>query len=307
MERKKRMRLNSIMIMSACVLLLSGCASSRKPGFPRQSYDEKALIEEIEEKLDLPTKIISYYDSIAGPSTPDQKMSRRNEIITTKIALIDLNYNQFLACFSFNKQTIDTAADLSQLGINLATTIIDSSGPQSVLGAASAGIVGTRLSIDKNFFYEKTVPVLISAMNAQRKEALIPILEGLKLTAEEYSLSQALSDTDTYYFAGTFVGALQTLQKDSGKKEAVAEEQLYLIRKIEGSYIKDIPGEMMKAYAKLSEQNEANLKDWIAHDKELQEWLRKKNLTTMSLTFFYRADALSGIRKRAAKEMKLIE
>ena len=62
-------------------------------------------------------------------------------------------------------------------------------------------------------------------MNAERKKALIPILKGSGQTLEVYSFEQALSDMHIYYQAGTFLGALQAVQKDSGVKEGQADEE----------------------------------------------------------------------------------
>ena len=70
---------------------------------------------------------------------------------------------------------------------------------------------------------DETVPVLITAMNAARKEALLPILKGNGKTLAEYPFTEALSNLHLYYQAGTFIGALQEIQKDAGAKEITAD------------------------------------------------------------------------------------
>ena len=67
-------------------------------------------------------------------------------------------------------------------------------------------------------------------MNAQRKMALVPILIGMTNNTDTYPLTQALSDIDAYYFAGTFIGALQAIQADAGAKEKQAEVTITQIR-----------------------------------------------------------------------------
>lgn len=63
-------------------------------------------------------------------------------------------------------------------------------------------------------------------MNAQRKAVLVRILEGMKSNIEEYSFEQALADIYEYYQAGTFMGAVTTIQADSGAKEKEADVKL---------------------------------------------------------------------------------
>jgi len=105
-------------------------------------------------------------------------------------------------------------------GVGLATTVSAGAAAKAALGASSTGLGATRTSIDKNFFYEKTVPALITARNAQWKVALVPILEGTKRDTEGYPMALALSDLAEYYYAGTFTEALQAIEKDAGVKEA---------------------------------------------------------------------------------------
>ena len=197
----------------------------RKAGFPRQSYDEKKLIKQLEKEYP-PSLVDKYY---AATNEPDRR-AIRDKIINGRLSLMYLHYNQFVSQFSVTKQTLDTTADITELGLNLATTAVGGAATKTVLGAVSAGVTGSKLAIDKNFFFEKTVPVLVSSMNAQRKQALLPIMTGIGRSIDEYPLTQVLSDLDAYYFAGTFVGALQAMQADAGVKENKAETSISQIR-----------------------------------------------------------------------------
>jgi hypothetical protein len=67
-------------------------------------------------------------------------------------------------------------------------------------------------------------------MNAARKQALVPIVAGLRDDVAKYPLELALSDLHAYYFAGTFPGALQSIQAEAGKSEAKADVELNLLR-----------------------------------------------------------------------------
>lgn len=205
-------------------VVLSGCGT---PGFPRQSYNPKKQIQQLEDVFNKTDLIKEYY---APNATEPDKRNARNTMIDSRLALINLNYNQFIARFSVTKETIDFGTEVTQLGLNLATTAVGGAEAKTILAAVASGVTGAKLAVDKNFFFEKTVPVLVTTMNAQRKVALAPLLIGMTNDAATYSLSRALSDIDAYYLAGTFVGALQTIQAEAGAKDAKAEQQITDIR-----------------------------------------------------------------------------
>jgi hypothetical protein len=205
--------------------MLSGCGT---PGFPRQSYDPKKQIKQLEKEFAKPELITKFY--ALTNASEETKRAERDKIMTGRIALINLNYNQFIARFSVRKESLDFGTEVTELGLNLATTAVGGAETKTILGAVASGVTGSKLAIDKNFFFEKTVPVLITSMNAQRKMALAPILIGMTNNTDTYPLTQALSDIDAYYFAGTFIGALQAIQADAGAKEKQAEVQITQIR-----------------------------------------------------------------------------
>lgn len=227
--------------LTALIALMSGCGT---PGFPRQSYNEKKQIKQLEAVFEKPDMISLYYDMTNA--TEAEKKALRNKIIAGRIALINLNYNQFIARFSVTKETLDFSTEVTELGLNLATTAAGGEATKTILGAVSSGVTGSKLAIDKNFFFEKTVPVLITTMNAQRKLALLPIMIGIATNTDDYPLTQALSDLDAYYFAGTFIGALQAIQADAGSKEVQAQEKLDLVRTTK--FVADDASKLLQSY-----------------------------------------------------------
>ncbi len=221
---------------------LSGCGT---PGFPRQSYNPKKQIKQLEDVFNKTDLIKEYY---APNATETDKRNARNTMIDRRLALINLNYNQFIARFSVTKETLDFGTEVTELGLNLATTAVGGAGTKTILAAVASGVTGSKLAVDKNFFFEKTVPVLITSMNAQRKVMLLPILNGINKDTDQYPLAQALSDLDTYYFAGTFVGALQAIQADAGNKEIEAIKDLNKVRRT--SFKEDAAGNLLQNYWK---------------------------------------------------------
>ncbi len=210
-------------------LVVSSCGFLKQPGFPNQSFTPRQDIAELESVFGSAGSLKAYY-SIKNPEVTD-----RNKLITGRLVLTDLHYIRFIKSLSATKVQIDTALDLAAIGIGLATTTVGGAAAKTVLGAITTGLAGSRTSISKNVFYEKTVPVLISAMNAARKQALVPILRGIRTrTLAEYPVSQAITDLHAYYYAGTFPGAFEAIQEDSGAKAKNAEDKIQILTRIKG-------------------------------------------------------------------------
>ena len=222
---KNKTIVTAIFLIAA--LLLSACATGRRPGFPRQSHDEEKTIREMEAAFKEDGLINEFY---APATTLARRRDIRDKLIDGRIALMDLHYNQFIAAASFNRQTIDTVGDATLLGLGFATTVTGGEHAKTVLAAAATGVTGLKLSVDKNFFYEKTLPVLVSTMGAQRKQVLVDLLRGRQLPVDQYTLAQAITDLNSYYLAGTFIGALQTIQSEAGKSNAQATEEIATLK-----------------------------------------------------------------------------
>jgi hypothetical protein len=134
------------------------------------------------------------------------------------------------------------------------------------LAALAAGVTGSRAIIERDYFYEKTVPALVAQMNAERKKALIPILNGMARSIDDYSIVAAISDLDDYYQVGTFAGAINAIQADANVKEAAQNVTINEITKVPASQIdygkalNTFLGKLRSDQSKLGDMN-AVLKD----------------------------------------------
>lgn len=203
-------------------LALGGCATFTEPGAPDRSFKIDIDIQELEEEFKTKGSVTSFYDI----KEADRTTGDRNRFISYRLTLMNIQYIKFIRRFSVEKAQLDTAADILIIGLDLAGTLAGGASTKAILAAISGGTSASRTSITKNFFHEQTVPVLITAMNAERKKALIPILDGTGKSLDGYPFARALSDLHLYYQAGTFIGALQSIQKDAGVKEGQADDEI---------------------------------------------------------------------------------
>jgi hypothetical protein len=281
-------------------LILAGCSTVTKPGFPRQSYDEQKQIQQLEAQFD-PNKMLAAYDFGA------ETVPARNRIISAKLVLIDLNYSSFITNSSFQKQTLDTVTDVVLLGLSIGATAVGGAPTKTLLSAIATGVAGSKLAVDKNFYYEKTISALVAAMNAQRKTALIPIQEGLTQGTDRYPLTRALSDLDNYYLAGTFVGALQAIQADAGAKEAKADEALNNIRTT--SFLDDKHGQALQKYWMPlwtpGPSDPAKLVVDPARQKSLRDWMDANGLKDIPIQQFITGGVFAELRKKAVADLRI--
>jgi hypothetical protein len=215
--------INRLLCASCAVLILAGCQTLRDGGAPEPSFDIVADLRALDEEYRTATSIKSYY-SIEEPA---QKVTARNRFILGRIVQIDLRYIQFIRAMTADRQKLDAATDLATMTINLAGTLVGGARSKTNLAAAAAGLGGARSTIEKDFYYEKSIDALVGTMNARRKEVLVIILTGLNTTdVNQYPFELALTQLHEYYMAGTLNGALRFINTNSAEHEKVSDVQI---------------------------------------------------------------------------------
>lgn len=78
--------------MLCCVLLVSGCQTMRSGGAPNESFNLTNDIQALSEQFNGKTTIHDYYKTEGEAA----RLAKRNEFISGRLALIDLNYLQYV-------------------------------------------------------------------------------------------------------------------------------------------------------------------------------------------------------------------
>lgn len=138
---------------------------------------------------------------------------------------IEANYREYETLLFAGQAGFNVWSDTVELALSLATTVAGDKGAKTVLGAVLTAIKGERLSIDKNFFREKTSEMIISKMQANRDRVKNRILDKMvKLPADSYTFEEALVDLIEYFNAGTLQGAIVSLANEAGKDAVEAKK-----------------------------------------------------------------------------------
>lgn len=211
-----------IIMSSASVLCLlaTGCAALK--GYPETSSDPGAEL----------TVLAKYFQPnyIQGCIDKQDNLERRrcrDEIVNGRIRAIDLHFNAFQKELFKGGVTGNIAVDWAVLALSATGAVAGTAATKAALAAASGGLVGAKGSFDKNAYFEKTMPVILSRMIAERKKVLATIREGMAGDSiEEYPLHRALIDVEDYYSAGTLPGAIMAVAEDAGKTAKKADEKI---------------------------------------------------------------------------------
>jgi hypothetical protein len=174
----------------------------------------------------LDADVATYHASIANHALDNAK-TQRNQIVFRIIAQIDAAYGAFELNLSTRRAGLQTGGDAVQLGLSAAATLVGASDIKDILSATSTAFQGTRLSVDKNFFEQKTTESLVSQMRASRKNLQAQILLSLSnRDVNSYPLESAWGDVVNYYYAGTIPSALVDIAGKAGNDAVKADQTL---------------------------------------------------------------------------------
>lgn len=204
------------------VLALSGCGTVSHGGAPKSSF-------KIQNDIDALEKAFAPAASIEKANALGATVESRNSFIDGRLALYNIRYVEFIQTLGVDKQVLDTSSDIMLLGLNTAGMLTGGVRAKANLAAAATLITGSKTSIDKNFYFEKTMPALVATMNNQRKSVLIRIIDGRNDDLKNYSMTQALGDLYDYEHAGTLIGAINTIQAEAGIKGAELDNDIRYI------------------------------------------------------------------------------
>ena len=147
----------------------------------------------------------------------------RDRIINNVMIDIENNYRKFEGAFFMNRAQLNVGADLVELSLALAATVTGGASAKTVLASVLSAAKGTRLSIDQNFFRERTSEMIISQMQASRGEIRNRIRKQmLTLPVDQYPFEMAQSDLIEFFYAGTIHSAMLGLANMAGESAEAA-------------------------------------------------------------------------------------
>jgi hypothetical protein len=272
--------------------ILGGCAAALK-GYPEQPRPT-TIAEQDPAYLVEPSSLSAYRNE----QDPLTKKLLRNDIIDERVLEIDQRFEEYERDLWKQGIGAGVGTDWVQLALAGATATVGGAGVKAALGAVSAGIIGAKASFDKHALMEKTIPIIMSSMVAERETIRAAIAKNKQLPVVDYTLFTALSDLRKFIQAGTIPGALQSIAIDTGQKATKASQDIKNVQTIH--FIKDEAGSAILSFWK----PDGKTAD-IANEKKLTEWMVTNGLSTRPgdiASFCFDSDK-AALRVRAVRDL----
>lgn len=207
----------------AFCLMACGCRSTMGPKMPA-ALSAPAVTGY--KAADFNADVSSYRAKIAASDNAGA-LALRNQIAYRVMGDIEVNYARFEMSLTTQRAGFESGSDAIQLGLSAAATLTGATDVKDMLTASLTAFQGTRTSLDKNFFQEKTTESIISQMRASRKTKQAQLITNLATRdVASYPWDAAWIDLVDFYYAGTVPSALVEIASSAGAKAETATATL---------------------------------------------------------------------------------
>lgn len=136
----------------------------------------------------------------------DERRVYRDRVVAAYLAAIDGRYLDFRRNLSKTKKGWGVALDTATLGLTGGASILRDAAQS--LAAGATAVAGTRASLDRELFSEKTLPAIVALMDSNRLAVRGDIQRGLSLPENAYTLHAAFADLMRYEAAASVDAAI---------------------------------------------------------------------------------------------------
>jgi hypothetical protein len=93
-----------------------------------------------------------------------------------------------------------------------------------MLAAISTGVGGQKIAVQRDFFQNQNIALIIKNMRAARSDVLVKIRAKTSKSIDEYPLEDALLDLQEYFAAGTVIGGIQHADDTAALQKIIADD-----------------------------------------------------------------------------------
>ena len=288
-RRGLRRQAGAWLAVCASIVVLAGCAPLL--GYPRDPEDTDVTLANLQPYFSVAK------DAEYAHADPASRAQLRNEIILARMRAYDINFADFEKRLYGDGNGVSLGSDLVGLVLAGFTATTGGAATKAALGAASAGVIGANTAINKDLYYQKTIPALLAQMEADRLLAKAPIIAGLKLADADYPLVQAYIDLDAYKNAGSIPAAINAINKDTGNAKDKAQDALRTTVFLEDAFSK-----RLRAYIWPSGIDKSVDK---AHLAKVRQWMGTHSLAGVPVQVLLNGKALAGQRMEIVVDLSV--
>ena len=203
-------------LIIAALSTMVGCASLRNGGtpesLPTRGEDRASVDKVLQEAGKLERLFESGLDA-----------AKRNQFIRARLIAIDSRYYDFVTSLRVERQATDAGVQLAQIALGVAGVATAATRTKTNLAAAAATVAGVKAVVDKEYYFDKSVPGLVAIMNAKRLGVLTSIRRSMIDGADIYGPQDVIADLDRYERMGQLaeaVAAVEVYAKEEEKTES---------------------------------------------------------------------------------------
>ena len=283
-----------------CLSVLGGCAALS--GYPKDPQNSSALSQ-------LRDKYFAEGIDDCYRAGDCQKLLNltgrqaiRDDVVLNRMRVYDMEFSLFVRDLSSTSNSVSIGTDLTALALNGLGATAGDAATKAALAAASGGVIASNGAVNKDLFYEKTVPALVAQMQADRLKAETSILSALVKPDVDYSLQRAELDLDTLNDAGSLNAAVANITQQSSTQQAQSQLQMNLYQTAVTAYTPSASAvrTWLKNGATLDMGRYNQLQAWLTNNSDPNlHGVTVEQLTDVS------NDSLEAARQRAIAEVPI--
>jgi hypothetical protein len=203
-------------LLAGAALLLGSCAGLE--GRPEPLVTTSELVA-IARDYALPGAWKTY----TGMDSPLARKLYRDELIIAHLAAADARYRDFRRDIGFEMRSSGLTFDAILLGLSGAGSLSKKAADE--IAVVTTGFVGLHGAIDRNVYFDKTLPALISAMDGERFRIATAIHRKMVRDDQAYPLVAALADIAEYEDAGRLDQAVVAIGQSAAVERKAAKDE----------------------------------------------------------------------------------
>lgn len=274
---------------------LGGCTSIE--GFPRRPE----TIQVVEDKRSLffgPSAENAYY----AASTEADRRRERDRLVYGKMEVIEYDFEALERALNGTGNSVSLFGDLSVLALTGIASTTGGEATKSALAAMSSGIVGAQGAVSKNLYFQRTLPALLTQMEANRIAVRATIIAALVEKSDaDYPLPAAAIDLRRLIRAGSIPASVAGITQQAAAQRDESQAKVDGLRNL--SFSSSDSSKTLSAWL-----NPGGVRD-AGRAGALQQWLnaRPETFLRIPLEMFVRGEdpRLEPIRQLALQDASL--
>lgn len=203
---------------------LAGCATLRGAQQSVAQLAPRAIIP-------MENALIAYRAASDGDRLGMNRRDYRDHVLTLYVGAIEERYDTFVTALEMGDRSSALGLDLLLLGLSGATSLVPLDDVEDLANITTIA-TGARATIDRRVFFDRTIPALVSAMDAERATVLAEIVRKRALPIEQYSLDEGIDDLRRLQRAGRLNRALTRITRAAEADRAAQQTRLDAISSV---------------------------------------------------------------------------